>query len=77
MQQIWRVWSRFLWTPNPIDQLVAALCDAGLSTDPGCRRGHGLDPRPSGIPDEEFRPKVKIPPPVFIGLPGERPEAHL
>ena len=23
------------------------------------------------------KPKVKIPPPIFKGLPGERPESHL
>ena len=27
--------------------------------------------------DDGRKPKVKIPPPVFKGLPGERPDAHL
>ena len=34
----------FLGPPNPIDQLVAALCHAGLNTNPKCQRCHGLDP---------------------------------
>ena len=62
--------------PNPIDQLVAALHDAGLSTNPRCQRCHGLDPDPDSD-DDGRRPKVKIPPPIFKGLPGERPDAHL
>ena len=27
--------------------------------------------------EEEVKPQVKIPPPIFKGLPGERPDAHL
>ena len=47
-------------------QMVAAMqaAVAGLPA-PGPR---GLAPR---------WPRVKIPPPIFKGLPGERPEAHL
>ena len=47
-------------------QMVAAMqaAAAGLpAPGPG-----GLTPAP---------PRVKIPPPIFKGLPGERPEAHL
>ena len=33
-----------------------------------------LTPGPGGPPPP---PRVKIPPPIFKGLPGERPEAHL
>ena len=55
--------------PGPIDELIAALCEATLGpVHPAC---HGLDP----LPDN--RPKVKIQPPVFKGIPGERPDAHL
>ena len=61
-------------SPNPIDQLVAALCDAGFNTNPRHRRCHGLDADPAS---DEDKPKVKIPPPVFKGVPGERPDAHL
>ena len=58
--------------PGPIDELIAALHEATLS--PVCPRHHGLDP----LPDEDRRrPKVKIQPPVFKELPGERPDAHL
>ena len=56
-------------SPGPIDELIAALHEATLG--PACPMHHGLDPPPTG------RPKVKIPPPVFKGLPGERPDAHL
>ena len=59
------------WSPGPIDELIAALCEATLG--PACPRHHGLDP----LPDDDRRPKVKIQPPVFKGLPGERPDAHL
>ena len=59
-------------SPGPIDELIAALREATLN--PTRPRRHGLDP----FPDEDRRrPKVKIPPPVFKGLPGERPDAHL
>ena len=59
-------------SPGPIDELIAALCKATLG--PACPRCHGLDPLPD---DDRRRPKVKIQPPVFKGLPGERPDAHL
>ena len=57
------------WSPVPIDELIAALCEPTLG--PACPRRHGLDP----LPDN--RPKVKIQPPIFKGIPGERPNAHL
>ena len=66
----------FLGPPNPIDQLVAALPDAGLNTDPRCQRRHGLDPDQDSD-DDGRRPRIKIPPPIFKGSPGERPDAHL
>ena len=46
--------------PSPIDQLVAALRDAGFSTNPRHRRRHRLDPDPDSD-DDGKRPKVKIP----------------
>ena len=58
-------------SPGPIDELIAALCEATLG--PACPRCHGLDP----LPDDDRKPKVKIQPPIFKGLPGERPDAHL
>ena len=59
-------------SPGPIDELITALHEATLG--PACPRHHGLDP----LPDEDRRrPKVKIQPPVFKGLPGERPDVHL
>ena len=59
-------------SPGPIDELIAALCEASLN--PVHPRRHGLDP----FPDEDRRrPKVKIQTPVFKGLPGERPDVHL
>ena len=59
-------------SPGPIDKLIAALREATLN--PVRPRHHGLNP----FPDEDRgKPKVKIPPPVFKGLPGERPDAHL
>ena len=67
----------FLGPPNPIDQLVAALHNAGLNTNPKCQKHHGLDPDSNSDSDGETRPRVKIPPPIFKGLPGERPDAHL
>ena len=48
--------------PNPIDQLVSSMSDAGFRTNPKCRRRHGLDPDPDS---NEDKPKVKIPPPVL------------
>ena len=56
-------------SPGTIDELIAALRKATLG--PACPRCHGLDP----LPDN--RPKVKIQPPVFEGMPGERPDVHL
>ena len=58
-------------SPGPIDELIAALREATLG--PACPRRHGLDP----LPDDDRKPKVKIQPPVFKGLPGERPDVHL
>ena len=46
--------------PSPIDQLVAALRDAGFSNNPRHRRCHGLYPDPDSD-DDGKRPKVKIP----------------
>ena len=54
--------------PNPIHELIAAL--RAVAVDPVIPGRHGLDP-----PRE--RPRVKIQPPVFKGMPGERPDAHL
>ena len=67
----------FLGPPNPIDQLVAVLHDAGLKTNPKCQKHHGLDPDSDSDSDDESRPRVRIPPPIFKGLPGERLDAHL
>ena len=67
----------FLGPPNPIDQLVAALHDAGLNTAPKYCKCHGLDPDSDSDSDGKTRPRVKIPPPIFKGLPWERPDAHL
>ena len=57
---------------GPIDELTAALREATLG--PVHPRHHGLDPLPN---EDRRRPKVKIQLPVFKGLPGERPDAHL
>ena len=48
--------------PNLLAQLVQAMQLAAAA----------LPPPGPGAP-----PRVKIPPPIFKGLPGERPEAHL
>ena len=56
-------------SPGPIDELIAALREATLG--PVGPRCHGLDPLPN------LRPRVKIQPLVFKGIPGERPDAHL
>ena len=56
-------------SPGPIDELIAAFHEATLG--PAHPRHHGLDPLPN------TRPKVKIQPPVFKGIPGERPDVHL
>ena len=50
--------------------------DAGFNTNPRCQRHHGLNPDPDSD-DDGRKPKVKIPPPIFKGLRGERPDAHL
>ena len=56
--------------------MVATLHDAGLSTNPRHQRHHRLDPDPDSD-DDGRRPRVKIPPPIFKSLPGERPDTHL
>ena len=56
-------------SPGPIDELIEALRKATLG--PISPRHHGLDP----LPDN--RPRVKIQPPIFKGISGERPDAHL
>ena len=67
---------------NILDQLVAALCNAALDADPRCHHKQNLDARylgrrnPHEIEDsdsdeEDNKPRVKIPPPIFKGLPGE------
>ena len=56
--------------------MVAALHDAGLNTNLRHQRKHGLDPD-SDSKEDGSRPRVRIPPPIFKGLPGERPDAHL
>ena len=69
--------------------LVDVLCDASLQANPSCRcrfqqalrrcvQG-GVLPDPNFNPDsdDDDTPRVKIPPPIFKGLPGERPDAHI
>ena len=65
--------------------------DAGLQANPGCRcrfqqalRRHtqgGILPDPNFNPDldsdDDNTAQVKIPPLIFKGLPGERPDAHM
>ena len=74
-----------------LGNLVDALCDAGLQANPGhrqryqqalCRHAHrGILPDPNLNPDagsdDDDTPRVKIPPPIFKGLPGERPDTHI
>ena len=72
-----------------LGNLVDALCDASLQANPGHRhrfqqalRRHaqgGILPDPNFNPDsdDDDTPQVKIPPPIFKGLPGERPDAHI
>ena len=59
-------------SPSPIEELKAAMHKTSLNP---VRPGHH---GPDTFPNEDRRkPKVKIPPPIFKGLPGERPDAHL
>ena len=51
--------------PNLLAQMVQAMQLAAAALSP---------PGPRAPPPP---PRVKIPPPIFKGLPGERPEAHL
>ena len=44
---------------------------------PSTGNSHGLDPDSDSNSDDGSRPRVRIPPPIFKGLPGERPDAHL
>ena len=57
--------------------MVAALHDDGLNTNPKWQKHHGLDPVSDSDSDDESRPRVRIPPPIFKGLPGERPDVYL
>ena len=71
--------------------LVDALCDAGLQAHPGhhhrfqqaarrCAPGGilpDLNLNPDLDSDDVDTPQVKIPPPIFKGLPGERPNTHI
>ena len=73
-----------------LGNLVDVLRDARLQANPGCRRRYqqalcrhahgGIVPDPDLDPDsddDDNTPRVKIPPPIFKGLPGERPDAHI
>ena len=72
-----------------LGNLVDALRDAGLQANPGHRRryqqalqrhAHGgvmPDPDLNSDSDSDDTPRVKIPPPIFEGLPRERPDAHI
>ena len=72
-----------------LGNLVDALHDAGLQANPGHRQryqqalhrhAHGgimPDPDPDLTDSDDDTPRVKIPPPIFKGLPGERPDAHI
>ena len=74
-----------------LGNLVDVLCDASLQANPGYRhrfqqvlRRHaqgGILPDPNFNPnpdsDDDDTPQVKIPPPIFKGLPGERLDAHI
>ena len=71
-----------------LGNLVDELRDASLQANPGCRGRYqqalcrhahgGIMPGPDLNPDSDDAdtPRVKIPPPIFKGLPGERPDAH-
>ena len=74
-----------------LGNLVDVLHDTGLQANPGhrCRfqqalHRHtqgGIPPDPNLNPDldsdDDDTPRAKIPPPIFKGLPGERPDAHI
>ena len=74
-----------------LGNLVDVLCDAGLQANPGCRQRFqqalhrcaqgGIPPDPNPNPDadsdDDDTPRVKIPPPILKGLPGERPDTHI
>ena len=74
-----------------LGNLVDALCDTSLQANPGCRcrfqqalrrcAQGGILPDPNLNPDldsdDDDTPQVKIPPPIFKGLPGERPDTHI
>ena len=74
-----------------LGNLVDALCDASLQANPGHRWRYqqalqrhaqgGILPDPNLNPDadsdDDDTPQVKIPPPIFKGLPGERPDTHI
>ena len=74
---------------NLLGNLVDALQDAGLQANPGhrwryqqalCRCAYGgvlPDPDLNPDSDDDDTPRVNIPPPIFKGLPGERPDAHI
>ena len=74
-----------------LGNLVDVLHDAILQANPGhrqryqqalCRHAQGgilPDPNlnPDADSDDDDTPRVKIPPPIFKGLPGERPDSHI
>ena len=72
-----------------IDQLVAALREAFIEGSPWSSRKRKQIARPFGGRDpadsldsdsgdeDSSKPQVEIPPPIFKGLPGEWPDAHL
>ena len=72
-----------------LGNLVDVLQDASLQANPGHRQryqqalhrhAHGgimPDPDLNTDSDDDDTPRVKIPPPIFKGIPGERPDAHI
>ena len=74
-----------------LGNLVDVLHDAGLQANSGHRQRFqqalhwhaqgGILPDPNLNPDadsdDDETPRVKIPPPIFRGLPGERPDTHI
>ena len=51
-----------------------------LQAEIRCRflgRRNSQEIKDPGSDEEDNKPQVKIPPPTFKGLPGERPDAHL